>query len=140
MILPKTTPKMKKVEAYRCGHCGRLFMRSFNCKRHEEQLCTKNPKIRPLCFDCKLFHNALDEKEGITIYFDSPFGEDHSEYDVSPHRCKHPQKGCKLFFDYHMHEEVRVELIEDGWEAMPTKGNCEYFQPWTPEQPFKPFK
>lgn len=45
---------MKEIKAYKCGYCGKLYQRKHACRRHEDNDCLKNPKIRPVCFDCKL--------------------------------------------------------------------------------------
>lgn len=44
---------MKEIKAYKCGYCGKLYQRKPNCAEHEDKHCLKNPKIRPMCFDCE---------------------------------------------------------------------------------------
>lgn len=39
-------------------------------------------------------------------------------------------KGCKLFANIHMGEDIYTSLREEGWEEMPTPkdGGCSYFE------------
>ena len=121
---------MKQVTAYRCDHCGKLFMRDYNCRKHEPE-CTKNPLVRPLCYDCKFYHNVYEETEEVNIIrFDCMGGEHDSIQEFTPNRCTHPDKDCKLFANIHMNEDTYIALTDDGWEAMPTPkdGGCECFE------------
>lgn len=120
---------MKQVTAYRCNHCGKLFMRDYNCHKHEPQ-CTKNPLVRPLCYDCKFYQSNDDSEEEVKIWVDSYFGEQCYTKQFHPHKCTHPDNDCKLFANIHMNEDTYIALTDDGWEAMPTPkvGGCEYFE------------
>lgn len=120
---------MKQVTAYRCDHCGKLFMRDYNCRKHEPE-CTKNPLVRPLCYDCKFYQSNDDSEEEVKIWVDSYFGEQCYTKQFHPHKCTHSDKGCKLFANIHMNEDTYIALTDDGWEAMPTPqdGGCEYFE------------
>ncbi len=118
---------MKQVTAYRCQHCGKLFMRDYNCRKHEPQ-CTKNPLVRPLCYDCKFYQNA-DDREEVKIWVDSYFGEQCYTKQFYPNKCTHPDKDCKLFANIHVSEDTYIALTEEDWEAMPTpKEKCPYFE------------
>lgn len=57
---------------YKCDHCNKLYQVKSACKRHEEELCRKNPKNHHRCFDGCRF---LDKKETEVTYFD------HNGYD-----------------------------------------------------------
>lgn len=104
---------MKQVTAYRCQHCGKLFMRDYNCRKHEEQ-CTKNPLLRPLCYDCKLFDNQYDKNEEVEIcHFDQMGNEYWDKKEFTPHRCTHSEKGCKLFANIHMSEDTYTSLTDE---------------------------
>ena len=121
---------MKKVEAYRCDHCGKLFMRDYNCHKHETQ-CTKNLLVRPLCYDCKFYEPAYyEELEEVEIWHtDAMGGERSCKKEFAPNKCSRPEKDCKLFANIHMGEDTYVSLTDEGWEAMPTpKEKCEYFE------------
>ena len=121
---------MKQVTACRCDHCGKLFMRDYNCRNHESQ-CTKNMLNRSLCYDCENYNGVYDKTEEVNIIrFDCMGSEYDTIQEFSPHRCTHPDKGCKLFANIHMSEDVYTSLREEGWEAMPTPkdGGCEYFK------------
>lgn len=120
---------MKQVTAYRCQHCGKLFMRDYNCRKHEPQ-CTKNPLVRPLCYDCKFYEQAdYNNKEEVKIWYDDGFGGDYTTKSFAPNKCAHPEKGCKLFANIHMGEDTYISLTDEGWEAMPTpKEKCPYFE------------
>lgn len=34
---------MIRVDAYRCSHCGKLFLTERRCVKHEEKYCNKSP-------------------------------------------------------------------------------------------------
>lgn len=105
---------MKKVEAYRCEHCGKLFMRDYNCRKHEPQ-CTKNPLVRPLCYDCKFYDPAsYEDLEEVKIWYDDGFGGDYTTKKFAPNKCSHPKKGCKLFANIHMGEDIKRLLMCDA--------------------------
>ena len=120
---------MKQVTAYRCQHCGKLFMRDYNCRKHEPQ-CTKNPLVRPLCYDCEFYEPAgYKDLEDVKIWYDDGFGGDYTIKSFAPNKCSQPEKGCKLFANIHMGEDTYISLTDEGWEAMPTpKEKCPYFE------------
>lgn len=123
---------MKKVKAYRCEHCGQLFMTEWRCKRHEVEYCKKNPQIRALCYGCKHYEPHYHEVETVNGYEDylTYFGEEVPwTYEVNPSRCK--ACGCKLYNKRNMRQS-RVEVLEDeGYVAMKTlrDGGCEHYEP-----------
>lgn len=56
---------MEEIKAYKCGYCGKLYQRKHACRRHEDNDCLKNPKIRPVCFDCKLMQRSEETEDGL---------------------------------------------------------------------------
>jgi hypothetical protein len=118
---------MKPVNAYRCEHCGKLYIREKACIEHEDNLCFKNPQIRPLCYDCK-FYEATNDTESIRVYYETWAGESFVDKDFSPNKCT--KRDCKLFNDVKLAEETEVELQEQGYEPMPNLkgGGCKNFE------------
>jgi hypothetical protein len=54
---------MEEIKAYKCGYCGKLYQRKHACRRHEDNDCLKNPKIRPICFDCKFMQRSEETED-----------------------------------------------------------------------------
>lgn len=125
---------MKKVTAYRCEHCGKLYLKEKACIEHENERCFKHPQRMPLCYSCKHYNPAYEEdKEEIEFYYTSPFGEESSTKMFDPHRCKHPEINCKLYNDVKLTDDITIALTEGyGYRPMQTKskGGCEYYQPY----------
>lgn len=52
---------MEQVTAYRCKHCGKVYLRDFACKRHEETRCPQNPEALTVLWaslECTNFSKA----------------------------------------------------------------------------------
>lgn len=91
---------MKEVKAYRCEFCGKLFLRKNNCEEHEKNDCTKIPKNRALCYECK--HYQMN-------------------------KCK--INNDLIFNSLHMPDYVCDALIGAGWQYMPTVENgCKNYE------------
>ncbi len=120
---------MKKVEAYRCDHCGRLFRRDYDCRRHEDEICTKNLNLRPLCYDCR-HYDCTSETEEIEIFVDSCFAEDSYTKEFTPNRCRHPENDTKLYNCRKFDGDIQAALGDSGYEQMPSpkSGGCKYFE------------
>jgi hypothetical protein len=124
---------MKEVKAYRCEHCGQLFMTEWRCKAHEANTCKKNPVIRALCYDCKHFDSRYEEQEVIEGEDYSPdFSEEFPwTFEANPHRCS--ARNCKLYNGKHIRYSRAAALQNNGYEAMKTlrDGGCEHYEPKT---------
>lgn len=91
---------MKEVKAYRCEFCGKLFLRKNNCEEHEKNDCSKIPKNRALCYECK--HYKMN-------------------------KCK--INDDLMFNPLHMRDYVCDALIGAGWQYMPTVENgCKNYE------------
>lgn len=110
---------MKEVQAYRCEHCGKVYLMKGKCIEHEQYRCTRNPKNRPLCYDCKHYEPSMeaDNQERIVWYTDSPWGDVEHMKKFDPNRCS--VLGCKLFNNMKLSEEVLEALDENDYTAMP---------------------
>lgn len=116
---------MKEIKAYKCGYCGKLYQRKPNCIRHEDNHCLKNPKIRPICFDCK-FMQCSEETEDVDWWVTMMDGR---EVRVSRKfkRTICRETGKKMYVNIHLSEDVTETLDDKGWQAMPTHAEgCEY--------------
>jgi hypothetical protein len=120
---------MKEVKAYRCEHCGQLFMTEWRCKRHEDTYCKRNPQIRALCYICK-HYEAADETEQLD------FDEYSPNYDMdmpmsiiaTPNKCN--ALGCKLYNKKHLCERNEGVFQDYDYRAMKTlrDGGCEHYE------------
>lgn len=122
---------MKKVKAYRCDFCGKVYLKRGACDTHEEHLCPRNPKNRPMCYDCKYYQPSMEdgEQETISCRVESTW----TSHDIviakkfDPNRCG--KKGCKLFNNIKLSDEMQDALCESDYNPMPlSKENCEDFE------------
>ena len=116
---------MEEIKAYKCGYCGKLYQRKPYCKRHEDNDCLKNPKIRPVCFDCKKMEMS-EETEDVGWW---AVMMDGREVRVSRkfQRTTCRETGAKMYVDIHLTDDVTTALCDEGWEAMPTHAEgCKY--------------
>lgn len=116
---------MEEIKAYKCGYCGKLYQRKRACRRHEDNDCLKNPKIRPICFDCKLMQ-CSEETEDVDWWVTMM---DDREVRVSRKfkRTICRETGKKMYVNIHLPEDVTETLDDKGWEAMPTHAEgCKY--------------
>lgn len=120
---------MKEVKAYRCQYCGKLYLTKRGCERHENDICTKSPERRPLCYNCKNYRATYDEHEREKITITEYLGEDvsYQNFYFYPNKCH--AKICKLFFNVKLSEELQDELYENRYIPMPSvnKG-CECYE------------
>lgn len=63
--------KERIITVYNCGYCNKLYQVKNACIKHEFT-CSKNPAILRPCHDC-----AHLTKRMCTVYYDTPYGEDH---------------------------------------------------------------
>ena len=54
---------MKKITAYKCDHCGKLYQRKSACEKHEKA-CSKNPENDRACFGCIHLRKETHEEDG----------------------------------------------------------------------------
>lgn len=109
---------MKETRAYKCGYCGKLYQRKPNCAEHEDKHCLKNPKIRPMCFDCKLMQQT-EETEDVPYpveRMDGWVGTAHKKFKLTT--CK--RTGAKMYVNLHLSDVMTEALDDAGWQAMPT--------------------
>lgn len=118
---------MKIIETtiYRCAHCNKLYQIKSACKKHEEDLCRRNPKFAHPCFNnCE----HLDQADK-SLYEDCYDGE--HERIVTVFVCKKT--------DQIMHPGYVKEPFEFGDESnekMPMEckdyetPNLDFFQKW----------
>lgn len=130
---------MKRIEAYRCEYCGKIYLTPHGCKRHEDRGCCQRPERRPLCYSCKHYHQELVEKENIIYYtgYATPWGEEENMKKFDVNRCAHPDNECKLFNNFKLSAEMQTALSEADFVAMPSMsiGGCKFYAP-IPEHPY----
>lgn len=122
---------MKKVIGYRCEHCGKVFMTENGCRNHEESRCAKNPDRMPFCYDCEHYDAEFGRDKDDIEYFIrmGPYGEDITGFKkFEPNRCR--AKGCKLYNNIKLSEEMQDALDDNGYKPMPTPmtGVCDDYK------------
>lgn len=131
-----TLDTMEEVKAYRCKHCGKLYLRPHACQHHEKTLCLSNPTLRPLCYTCDNYKQWIDgiseeTLDRITVWHDDPY-DDWSEIKTfSPNRCT-ARPGIKLYNAIRLKEDTITALEDDKeYTAMPKPAEgCVYYKPW----------
>ena len=126
---------MKKVEAYRCEHCGKLYLRPHACQHHEHNLCLANPTLQPLCYNCIHYQQWIDGmseelSDRIEIWHDDGWHEWSEIKIFSPNRCaKRPD--IKLYNNIRLKEDTVIALDDTNeYTAMPKPADgCEYYEP-----------
>lgn len=116
---------MEEIKAYKCGYCGKLYQRKHACRMHEDNGCLKNPKVRPVCFDCN-FMQCSEDTENVEFRVTMMDGyEEPVIKEFSRTICC--ETGKKMYVNIHLSEKVKVALDDNGWEAMPTHAEgCKY--------------
>ncbi len=120
---------MKEVQAYRCEHCGKVYLMKTACLEHEAHRCPRNPENRPLCYDCKHYQPSIeaDDRERIKYYMDAPWGDLEYSKKFDPNKCK--RTDCKLFNNIKLSDEMTDALNEAGYKPMPLpKDGCKDFE------------
>ena len=115
---------MKEVKAFRCDFCGKLYLRKSACSKHEENRCTQNPKLHPLCYNCKHYKVNWYEhsKEKIIYNLDKP------EVLFDPNKCD--VTDCKLYYNIKLTDDLTTALDEAGYKPMPLpEDGCTDFEP-----------
>lgn len=116
---------MKEVQAYRCEHCGKVYLMKTACLEHEAHRCPRNPENRPLCYDCKHYQPSMeaDNKERIC-----PWGDGEYSKKFDPNKCERTDH--KLFNNIKLSDEMQEALHEAGYKPMPLpKDGCKGFEP-----------
>lgn len=109
---------MKEVKAYRCEFCGKLFLRKNNCEEHEKNDCTKIPKKRALCYECKHYDVGFigfEEVKDVDLVRDD--GIKFTKR-MKRNRCK--INNNLIFNSLHMPEYICDALVGAGWQYMST--------------------
>lgn len=128
---------MKQVQAYRCEHCGKVYLMKSACIEHEAHRCPRNPENRPLCYDCKNYQPSMEvgNKERITYEICSLGKVEHSKK-FDPNKCSITKQ--KLYNNIKLSDEMQDALYEAGYNPMPLpKDGCKDFEP-TDESNYKP--
>lgn len=123
---------MKEVQAYRCEHCGKVYLMKSACLEHEAHRCPRNPENRPLCYDCKNYQPSMeaDNKERISYFIDAPWGDVEYCKKFDPNRCAITKQ--KLYNSMKLSDEMEDALYEADYRAMPLpKDGCRLFVPKT---------
>ncbi len=128
---------MKEVIAYRCQYCGKVYLKDYACKKHEDKICPRNPDIRPLCYSCEFYHQELDKKEIIAYYVETYMGQDVLTKHFDLNLCKHPDNQFKLYNNIKLSDEMREGLSDAGFVPMPNhlSGGCDFYKP-IPNHPY----
>lgn len=126
---------MKEVTAYRCSHCGKVYLKEYSCRKHEEKTCPLNPDIRPLCYSCEHYEPSFEDSEKEYIryvyYTGSYVNTEYSDVKLfSPNRCNHSNCKRKLYNNIKLSDEMRKGLAESGYYPMPTplSGGCRVYK------------
>lgn len=111
---------MKVIEnttAYKCEFCGKTSLRRHNMESHE-RACRKNPKNRPMCYNCahKVFKGEQEEITGYWYHYDGEH-EDTKLFNCDKCKCT----GNKMFNPYHLNEFWKENLEDEGWIPMPSE-------------------
>lgn len=124
---------MKQVTAYRCEHCRKIYLREYACREHEQNRCTQNPEIRPLCYSCKHYEPSWedDEREEIEyeVWCDPYCGEHYSTKLFNPNKCTHESNECKLYNNMKLSDAMQTALAEENYQPMPNRrnGGCKFY-------------
>lgn len=122
---------MEKIEAYRCQHCGKLYLTSKGCQEHEDHLCTKHPERRPYCYNCQHYSPSYssDNREEVMYYTIIGYNEqglpNFKKIDLN--KCR--KYRCKLYNNIRLSNELQEALSDHGYKPMPTPqtGGCKHF-------------
>ncbi len=84
---------MKKITAYKCSHCAKMYQREKMCERHEKR-CNKNPENWRACSGCKFLDkiSTFDSSDRIRSVFYC------SKKDIYLHPPKSEHKGNAFEF------------------------------------------
>lgn len=112
---------------WQCEHCKRLFSHRANAARHEA-VCRESPDIKKLCYSCKHFENGDYETKPIEVWHEAlPVHSYSVTKNVQQNRCK--AMGCMLYNPFHMEEDFKATLEDEGYEPMPTiNQGCEKYE------------
>lgn len=109
---------MIRVDAYRCSHCGRLFLTERGCVKHEEKYCNKSPCNIAACYSCK-WYKETGQTTTITITGLPPLAGHEYEKTVRVNIClKH--HNAKMFNSFHASEKLVADAENGGFCIMPT--------------------
>ena len=111
---------MIRVDAYRCSHCGKLFLTERRCVKHEEKYCNKSPRNIAACYSCK-WYKETGQTTTITRTGVNPLTGYEYEYEkeVRINLClKH--HNAQMFNSFHASEELIEDAENSGFHIMPT--------------------
>lgn len=111
---------MIKVDAYRCSHCGKLFLTERHCIKHEEKYCSKSPCNIAACYSCKWYKETGQTTTITRIEVDPLTWYAHEfEKEIRINLClKH--HNAKMFNSFHASEELIKDAENSGFHIMPT--------------------
>lgn len=132
---------MKAVSAYRCEHCGKVYLRAHSCKEHEEKRYNRNPQLRAFCYSCKFYEVSFSEYERENVAYQVYVDEENQPvFDTKsfrPNKCMHPLNHCKLYNNINISENLSRGLTAEGYKPMPNRksGGCIFYKaiaehPW----------
>lgn len=126
---------MKEVTAYRCDHCGKVYIQKHQCRNHEP-LCTLNPQTRPLCYSCQNYTPAAFDEKCHIYYDDGKLGDPFSEepyvtYSLNKCEARKEFTDCFLFNKRKQSKNILLALKEEGFIPMPSvkSGGCKDYKP-----------
>lgn len=109
---------MIKVDAYRCSHCGKLFLTERGCAKHEEKFCNKSPCNIAACYSCKWYKETGQTTTITRTRFHPLMGYEY-EKEVYVNICL-KYHNAKMFNSFHASEELIEDAENGGFRIMPT--------------------
>lgn len=111
---------MIKVDAYRCSHCGKLFLTEKGCAKHEEKFCNKSPRNIAACYSCKWYKETGQTTTITRTSFHPLTGREYEyEKEVSVNICL-KYHNARMFNSFHASEELVEDVENGGFRIMPT--------------------
>ena len=102
---------------YECEHCDKKYFSKGWCKRHEEKMCTSNPKNWDACLGCKHSIKSIERME-----FESTYGDEYTK-EVNLYSCDLLKKKLYPFKAASKNLPERFPETFEGQEQMPN--NCD---------------
>lgn len=114
---------MKKIDAYRCQWCGKVYLTERGCLAHERKAaspidgCKQHPNNKAMCYHCKHFKQ---ETGGARVQVE--IDGEHSPVRKWFYKCECKAKGKFLVNRFHLYEDWVAALTEfHGFMEMPTE-------------------
>lgn len=103
-------------------------MTKHGCSAHEST-CTKNPQVRPLCYDCKHYHADMFNTIDVDYYYDTAYGTCVATKKFYVNKCL--LSDGLLYHNIKLSDNVTTALEENyNFTAMPTRARsgCNCFE------------